>query len=479
VVLVDTLRADHVTTERMPRTLAALAGSRSFLDVSANSSWTLPSVASLFTSRPVLDLTAPDGTLVGIPDGRETVAERVRRLGLATAAFVANETVRESNGFGRGFDRYWNVGALGARQPPDASEVIERAREWLGSHRGERAFLYLHFMDPHEPWRDHSGKGRRVPASQVLATRQRPATERETRWMRELYAEEVTHLDDHLGPFLAELPAGSRIVLTSDHGEMLGEHGVWGHGLTLYQPVLRVPLLLRAPGVDAGEDRATRQLLDLAPTLLRLLGEDEVPAHMTGRSLLEPAAGRPPVAATFSAGPLRWSSRAGFRKYLFHAATVPAETASVVLVEVDPLPSGLFLFDLARDPDEDRPIGISGRDLVAFADAFADSLQGFVSGVHRLEIGPMARRPLEWRASDLRQTWSAAEDVGGGGLRYVVLDLEVAQALDPATRAELPREGRPTIDRPGRYLWVERSEPVAFDEQEEILDRLRNLGYIR
>ena len=130
LVVVDTLRDDFVDRASMPRTLAALSGARRFTDTRANSSWTLPSLASAFTSRPVLELTSSDGSLIGIPPTETTLAERLHDAGFATAAFVANATLRNGNGFAQGFDRFETTGAV-ADPPPDAQVILAAARSWI------------------------------------------------------------------------------------------------------------------------------------------------------------------------------------------------------------------------------------------------------------------------------------------------------------------------------------------------------------
>ncbi len=202
VIVVDTLRADHVTTELMPEITEFFADGRRWSQATANASWTLPSVASFFTSRPVLDLTVPSGDLIGIPAGVTTWAQAFESAGFLGAAVVANYSVSTLNGFGEGFSTYLVPDGHGGAEHPDATWVVDGARSWLSRHGGEDAFLYLHFMDPHFPYRDHDDPARSPPDLQALASGQRPEAPGDRELLAQLYAGEVRHVDRVLGPFL-------------------------------------------------------------------------------------------------------------------------------------------------------------------------------------------------------------------------------------------------------------------------------------
>ncbi len=218
-VLVDTLRAEAVNADLTPSILQALEGARVYEDTTANAPWTLPSVASMFSSRPVLDITTPSGDLVGIPRGFDTWAGALRRAGFSGGAVVANYTVHVQNGFAQGFDSFSVPDILPPKGGlPDASWVVAQARGWLDAHAGEHAFLYLHLMDPHEPYRDHENGGPR-PDLFGLAHRNREASAQEQLHLRDLYDGEVRHVDHALGPFLESVGDDAVVVFTSDHGE--------------------------------------------------------------------------------------------------------------------------------------------------------------------------------------------------------------------------------------------------------------------
>ena len=507
VLLADTLRDDCVEPDLTPGILDAFAGGARWTDVTANSPWTLPSVASLFTSRPVLDLSLPDGGLIGVPRGVPTWAERLAEAGFAGGAAVANYTVHAQNGFARGFASYRVPGARGGANPPDASWVVEEARRFLATHRGEDAFLYLHFMDPHEPFRDHGAGLPAPPSMAVLGHRRRAATPEERELLRTLYRGEVRHLDRIVSPFLRELPADATVAFVSDHGEALGEHGVWGHGLALYQEVVAVPLLLRGPRVAPGTISRPTQLLDLVPTLLEAV---KVPpaSGMAGTSLLEGRAStrqrQPILTATFAVGPLRWAWRDARRKVVLRTAPQAAGAPGGRQVrEDDPIAAGAFVQQIPGG--EDHPVPVP-RDLaLPVARLFARSAGSMAPGITLLVAGVEGPVEVVFDASgplEPVQVWGTGEvQVERQGDRWTVRTADTYPLAGVAFRAEgevaitpvegsLPwpagtftswsagRRGPPRMEGPGLYLWWNEDRSVEISGQEETERRLRALGYL-
>ncbi len=137
VIVIDTLRADHVNAKLMPGVTGYFAGGRVWTQATANASWTLPSVASFFTSRPVLDLTAPSGDLIGIPAGLPTWSSELEDAGFTGAAVVANYSLSVLNGFAEGFSSFQVPDGHGGAEHPDARWVVDAGRSWL-SATGER-----------------------------------------------------------------------------------------------------------------------------------------------------------------------------------------------------------------------------------------------------------------------------------------------------------------------------------------------------
>ena len=291
---VDTLRVDHLTPwggdpAVAPALNALAAQSLRFRNTLCDVPLTAPSFAAMFTGRPPLShgLTRNASRL---PDEVPLLAESLSRAGYHTVAVVGAWVLKARLcGLNRGFaiyddhmERYrWGV-ALGER---DAAQVTDAALRYLAERpAGKPLFLWVHYIDPHAPYRDHPG---------CTPPRPRGAESRQDR-ARRFYRGEVTWMDRHIARLLRAIPESAVVVFIADHGENLGEHGYFGHGRKLWQESLRIPLLLRIPGRSPGDMDAPAMAHDLAPTLLALTGLDPLPGA-DGFDLLNalPPADRP------------------------------------------------------------------------------------------------------------------------------------------------------------------------------------------
>ncbi|HEV8269427.1 MAG TPA: sulfatase, partial [Thermoanaerobaculia bacterium] len=289
IYLVDTLRQDRVSPYGAPRdtTPSAAALAREgivFENAYSISSWTRPSVATLFTSL----LPSEAGTIDRrgvLRDGAPTLAEMLRSFGLSTAAFVANGNVFDRRvGFHRGFDTFvTTAGSPGA--PATASEAVDRAVAFVEAQQSPRFFVYVHVIDPHVPY------VLAPPYSALFADSPAPATERERLLLS--YDRCVRRADDAFGKLADALRKKgfwdeATVLYTSDHGEEFLEHGGLYHGSSLYEEQVRIPLILKLPGAaHAGERRRDAvTLADVVPTMAALA---QAPASngWIGRSLLE------------------------------------------------------------------------------------------------------------------------------------------------------------------------------------------------
>lgn len=313
IIGVDTLRRDHVSAYGYGRnttpTLVRLATEEGVLFDAAYSasSWTLPSMTSVFTSVPAPRHRVEDrGKRLGqrVP----TMATAFATQGWTTAAFVTHIYVSSIFGLQAGFQQFHELSieqhfAEGYQLRADA--VIERAEAWIESHSEEPFFLYLHLFDPHwdydpPPPHDHqftdadyAGKAsgsweylqEYLPADELMA----PA---DLAQVVALYDGEIAYADSQvrrLIDFLRHrgLYEDACVVLLADHGEEFQEHGSVHHIRTLYQEVLQVPLIIKPPG-GRGEFRPRVpervRTLDVAPTVLGFAGL-RVPESFDGRSL--------------------------------------------------------------------------------------------------------------------------------------------------------------------------------------------------
>lgn len=309
VLIIDTLRTDRVGCygggRHVTPNLDRLAKRGNvFHNAYAASSWTNPSVASLFTSRfpSQHGVTAFRSVLA---DSEQTVAETLRTSGYATAGFVANLLINAGLGFGQGFERYevYYTGRIKER----ARRLNAEALAWIDARRADAPdqpfFVYLHYMEPHEPLQPPSAALRRLARQRGwspdhVETLERLAQsapvledmDRATVALAEdLYDAEVASVDASIGRLFADLEQrgllrDSVVVVSSDHGEEFFDHGSVGHGHTLYEELVRIPLLIAMPEqddrVDIDEEVA---LVDLAPTILDLAGV-AAPPRFEGRS---------------------------------------------------------------------------------------------------------------------------------------------------------------------------------------------------
>jgi arylsulfatase A-like enzyme len=290
--LVDTLRRDRLgcygyTRAVSPNIDAFAADSTLFVNTVGQSSWTKPSVASIFSGiwPPAL------GTISWkqkLPEEVETLAESLQTAGYRTAAFVTNPNVVKAFGFHQGFDDFYRK----LKRPSDV--VNEMVLEWLDQLTVDAPFfLYVHTMDPHAPYSPPE------PFRRQFAPRADAMPSWSPRWkwplevlpfFQDLYDGEVAFNDHSFGSLLRDLEARglydeTLILFVSDHGEEFKEHGRWRHGANLHAETLNFPLIIRFPGQQEGR-RAEElaQHIDLMPTVLDYLGLP-IPEAVEGGSL--------------------------------------------------------------------------------------------------------------------------------------------------------------------------------------------------
>lgn len=307
VVTLDTTRADHLgcygaPVEGISPRLDGLASEGVRFDAAyAQAAVTPVSHASIFTGLYPYNhgLRVMHGTQQNRLDPAQvTLAEILAEVGYETGAFVSAFPVTEYFGFDQGFDEFdadfdTSTGRVGARGVVNtgaaqrtAGETTDRALSWMERQDGP-FFLWLHYFDPHDETV--------VPPREDLPGFRMEGPERE--WRRQLYDLEITYMDRELGRVFDALRErglweDAVVVVTADHGEGLGDHDWWTHGV-LYQEQVRVPLLLRAAGLPAGgEVGATVRTIDIVPTVAELigLGEGDLPP-VDGVSLVPLARG--------------------------------------------------------------------------------------------------------------------------------------------------------------------------------------------
>lgn len=309
VIMIDTLRQDALGCTGNERDLTPnldrlAAEGVLFTEARSPSSWTLPAHASFFSSS----LPSQHGVIDKsrrLPDHFRTLTEELQAAGWRTGAFTDGGFVLPLYGFMKGFD--WihvspdAAGKRGERFGID--HLSKRALSWIRRKPGP-FFTFLHTYEVHSPLdppedlreqfvRPYEGPLPRVPVLRKVQKRfdEGEMTPEDLRYLHDLYSAEVAYTDRILGTFLDALEAdgvldSTLVIVTSDHGENFGEHGHLGHGSWLHESLLKVPLILRFPGVyDGGAREDTPvQLLDLAPSILEL-AELPAPDGWVGASL--------------------------------------------------------------------------------------------------------------------------------------------------------------------------------------------------
>ncbi|MFA6433790.1 MAG: sulfatase [Elusimicrobiales bacterium] len=375
----DTLRADHISAlgykrKTTPSLDAFAAGSVVFTKAISPSSWTLPAFMSVFTSLYPSEhgLTnkyrSPSAGGAELEPARlstraTTMAQVFKANGYRTAAFTGGAGVGGEFGFNRGFDIYAD-----GRTFAGFESAFPMALAWLRANRGSNFFVFIHGYDTH-PFRDLKADGNYrfitpEEAAKVPELRKRHEkmrleqldgkkpdhTRDDIKLWTDVYDEKILRADALLGNFLAELfaPGGAGneavIIILSDHGEELFDHGGVDHGMTLYDEVIRVPLFIRVPGGRASTVTAQVGTLDLLPTVIDLLGL-KPPAglkkRLRGTSLAPQLAGGSMPLDAFSE-----------TDYLFHFSKKSLRKEAGLKLINDGFSQKNELYDTAADPSE-------------------------------------------------------------------------------------------------------------------------------
>ena len=367
LIVLDTQRADvlssygyhRVTTPHLDSLAAeGVLFERAF----ATSSWTLPTHVSLFTGLLGFQHGVADGPRRLFRPGPVTLAEMLRREGYATAGFVANiYWTGRHTGLARGFAHYEDyygtpgdalyratiirefatvqqmLGAIDVVGRKRASHVNREVLGWMGRVKGRPFFAFLNYFDVHAPYlppKPFAGRfGVLRPEFQAKRLEignqvKRPQAPEQIAYKMDRYQEAMLYLDDHLGKLFAEMKRrgvldNTIVIVTADHGEHFGEHGIIEHGASLYTQETRVPLIIRFPGrIPAGmRVAAPVSVANIPATVTALTGmRDTFP----GRSLLLPAEAPGPAAVpvvsemgkTSDGDPKEWPGTKGWVKSL-------------------------------------------------------------------------------------------------------------------------------------------------------------------
>ncbi|MDD5556691.1 MAG: sulfatase [bacterium] len=409
LITIDTLRADHLSGYGYHRKTSPFLDSLAargtlFNNAWATSSWTPPSMASIFTGLSPRS----HGVIHGQMDAARrrvmeqqmlvadfpVIAAHLAENGYTAFGISTNLHMTEANGFDRGFRRFAN---LGFSRAPAANRAFE---EMLPEIRRSRPyFLWIHYFDPHDPYfpcrpwitaynpdktsyRKYSHRTMKKLREMLDEIRSDPAAPQA---LRDLYDSEINYTDDHIRALVEALPDSDNtlFIVTSDHGEEFLERGELGHGSSLFEEQVRVPLII-APAGGAPAARTVEQpvsIMDIFPSICEAAGVAP-PAGLQGRSLLPLTAGGPEdmdraVFAELSrarAARQQEAIRRGDWKFVRRGGGGERRA----------------LYNLARDPGEQR-------NLIGEEPERARSLEGELERwleAHRLFEAPPADEPL-------------------------------------------------------------------------------------
>jgi arylsulfatase A-like enzyme len=299
LIILDTTRADHLSCygyhrQTSPNIDRLAEESILYTRAIAPSSWTLPSHASLFTGKFTSSHGArydPEGPLCltdaitgpkewrvyrarGLAQNEVTLAAILKQKGYTTGAVVAGPWLKKIFGLDKGFD-YYDDNDISTLNGRPAKQVTSAAAGWIKQSPQKEFFLFLNYFDPHIPYSPPEDFAKAFLPKDANLDALKPTAENKNA----VYDAEILYMDHYIGQLLKELKADNLydntwIIVTADHGELLGEHNIFGHGKHLYQEELHIPMLLKYPYGEVSPTRTELpiQLNDIFAIILERLG---------------------------------------------------------------------------------------------------------------------------------------------------------------------------------------------------------------
>lgn len=386
LIVADTLRADRLGSygyplPTSPRIDSLATGSLLYESAMTPAPFTMPAMAGLLTGRyPETVGVANHSRADRLVEEAHTLAEAAKLAGYRSAAVVSNPWLaRPSMGFSQGFETFITTAQSSHTQPQrmDATTVTDLAMEMLARMSGAPFLLWVHYMDTHMPYKAPSTFtarfGNESGTSRVMADFTDPTTDRQELYFepgyengeiestKRLYDAAVAYMDSEIGRLLDRMKElglydEAIIIFLADHGESLGEHGLFfAHDFTVYEELVRVPMIIRMPTTPSARVSSVVSLLDLFPTLCAATTLN-CPAITDGVDLMKAGTGGPrfsitaPLRKRYSLNP--WAKRAGLS-----GRTAVVRSGSTKLLRF-PLAEGARYeaYDLKSDPHERRDI---------------------------------------------------------------------------------------------------------------------------
>ncbi|MGA8810008.1 MAG: sulfatase-like hydrolase/transferase, partial [Thermoanaerobaculia bacterium] len=416
LVTIDTLRADAVgyagnTRVKTPFLDRLAADGIVFTNAHAHNVVTLPSHVNILTGLYPYQHGVHDNAGFKLDTKNETLGTMLRRAGYTTGAFIGAYPLDARYGLNAGFDVYDDNYGKGAasldfsNQERPASAVLDAAAKWWSANQGKPRFLWVHLYDAHAPYRPPE------PFASEYAS---------DPYLGEVAA--VDHaLDAQLAPIINADPT-ALVIVTADHGEARGDHGELTHGLFAYESTLKIPLIVRAPGLRHRVEPAYVRHVDIVPTVLDALSIAK-PAVLRGASLLGKIEPRDAYFEALSASLNRgWAPLTG----VIHRGEKYIE-----------LPVA-ELYDLPRDPREVTNLRAERRRDADEARQLLARMQATVTAGRKVSSEEMARlRSLGYvSGTDAgKSTYTAADDPKN----LVALDNKMHDVIDAYERHDVPR----------------------------------------
>ncbi len=380
LILIDSARADHFSIngyhrETTPVLDSLASGGTIWTRVQGQSSWTLPAMASIMTglSQRAHGAGYYNDTFYGIDAALPTIPLMIRRgAGYQTAAFYNAVFMNEDFGFDQGYDHFDCQSARGKASTRNAEDTVNDFLVWYDAHRDSTKPLFsaIHFFDPHLPYSPPPpwdtlysdpksddlfnifwGRGNDV---QDLNHGLVEMNTTQLEIMVGLYDAELSFTDSQIGRLIAELEARGTLrntvfVIVGDHGEEFLDHGGFGHGHTLYQEILDVPLIISGRSIPIGVNDEVVAQIDILPTILGISGLN-IPIWADGKDIL-------------SAESPRTSRFISSSNLISATPDIAAIRLDDMVVMGNPVEGSPVLYDLTNDPGEQNPL-VPGRETI-------------------------------------------------------------------------------------------------------------------
>jgi arylsulfatase A-like enzyme/Flp pilus assembly protein TadD len=379
LISIDTLRADHLPVYgyrhvKTPAIDALAADGVVFERAYSHAPQTLPAHVSLLSGRLPFETGVRDNLGFVVKGSERLLPQMLRERGYTTGGVVSTYVLRKDTGVNQGFDFFDD------EMPPDSPErAIEQgqrdgaeseaiAERWLNQQRSQRVFLFLHLYEPHAPYSAPSNYAEYA------------AYDGEIAYADEIVGRLIRYLKSH------QLYDQSTIILLSDHGEGLGDHGEQAHGLFLYEEAIHVPLIVKQSGSTGGGRRIRDvvQHVDVVPTILDL-AKAPIPGNLRGRSL------KPVLEGPASLPAQTVYSEALYGRYHFGWSELTALTDARYRYIQAPTSE---LYDLERDPHERQNVA-DDREQAKAHDALRGALGRLTRGVAVDAPGKVSTRDRE------------------------------------------------------------------------------------